>query len=44
MPRELAIRASEMYLIEAECEAELGNYTIAQEALLKIQERSIAGA
>jgi hypothetical protein len=40
----ISIRASEMYLIEAECEAELGNYTIAQEALLKIQERSIAGA
>jgi hypothetical protein len=38
----ISIRASEMYLIEAECEAELGNYTIAQEALFKIQERSNA--
>lgn len=40
----ISIRASEMYLIEAECEAELGNYTLAQEALFKIQERSIANA
>ena len=40
----ISIRASEMYLIEAECEAELGNYTIAQEALFKTQERAIANA
>lgn len=40
----ISIRASEMYLIEAECEAELGNYTLAQEALFKIQERSVANA
>lgn len=38
------IRASEMVLIEAECEARLGNYSIAQDALLKIQERSVANA
>ncbi len=29
----ICIRASEMILIEAECEAELGNYTEAQDAL-----------
>lgn len=38
------IRASEMVLIEAECEARLGNYSIAQDALLRIQERSVANA
>ncbi|MEH0155165.1 RagB/SusD family nutrient uptake outer membrane protein [Limibacter armeniacum] len=39
----ISIRASEMYLIEAECEAELGNYTAAQEALYQIQQRSYPG-
>jgi len=39
----ISIRASEMYLIEAECEAELGNTTAAQDALHMIQERSIPG-
>lgn len=36
----ICIRASEMYLIEAECEAELGNYSDAQNALYKIQKRA----
>ncbi|MCV9385228.1 RagB/SusD family nutrient uptake outer membrane protein [Reichenbachiella ulvae] len=36
----IAIRASEMHLIEAECEAELGNYTQAQDALYRIQRRA----
>lgn len=40
----ISIRASEMYLIEAECEAELGNYSLAQNALFVTQERSISGA
>ncbi|TLX76571.1 RagB/SusD family nutrient uptake outer membrane protein [Labilibacter sediminis] len=35
----ISIRASEMYLIEAECEAELGNFSAAQDALWEIQER-----
>lgn len=38
------IRASEMVLIEAECEARLGNSTLAQEALFRIQQRSVANA
>jgi len=36
----ISIRASEMYLIAAECEAELGNYTKAQDALYAIQGRA----
>ena len=36
----IAIRASEMYLIQAECEAELGNYSDAQQALFTIQKRA----
>ncbi len=40
----ISIRASEMYLIEAECEAELGNDAAAQEALYKIQSRAQPGA
>jgi len=40
----IMIRASEMYLIEAECEAELGNYTKAQDALYVIQKRANPGA
>ncbi|MCY1719939.1 RagB/SusD family nutrient uptake outer membrane protein [Prolixibacteraceae bacterium Z1-6] len=36
----ISIRASEMYLIEAECEAHLGNYDNAQDALFAIQERA----
>jgi tetratricopeptide (TPR) repeat protein len=40
----IMIRASEMYLIEAECEAELGNYTRAQDALYEIQKRANPGA
>ncbi|WP_456460488.1 RagB/SusD family nutrient uptake outer membrane protein [Reichenbachiella sp.] len=36
----ICIRASEMYLIEAECEAELGNYGSAQDALYEIQKRA----
>jgi len=36
----VSIRASEMYLIEAECEAELGNYAVAQEALFQVQSRA----
>ncbi len=39
----ISIRASEMYLIEAECEAELGNDKNAQDALFAIQKRSIPG-
>jgi hypothetical protein len=39
----IAIRASEMYLIEAECEAELGNYEEAQNALHVIRERAQPG-
>lgn len=39
----ISIRASEMYLIEAECEAEIGNYTEAQDALYKIQSRANGG-
>lgn len=39
----IVIRAAEMYLIEAECEAELGNYPEAQEALYKIQSRADGG-
>ena len=35
----ISIRASEMYLIEAECEAELGNYPEAWDALYTIQKR-----
>lgn len=34
------IRASEMYLIKAEAEANLGNETAAQEALFKVQSRA----
>lgn len=36
----VAIRASEMYLIEAECEAELANYQNAQNALYVVQARA----
>lgn len=39
----ICIRASEMILIEAECEAELGNYVNAQDALYKIQQRANPG-
>ena len=39
----ISIRAAEMYLIEAECEAELGNYSAAQEALHVVQSRSQQG-
>jgi hypothetical protein len=39
----ISIRASEMHLIEAECEAELGNNKAAQEALHKIQSRANPG-
>ncbi|ANQ52540.2 RagB/SusD family nutrient uptake outer membrane protein [Flammeovirga sp. MY04] len=39
----IVIRASEMHLIEAECEAELGNYSKAQDALYLIQSRSYPG-
>ncbi|MBD0402194.1 RagB/SusD family nutrient uptake outer membrane protein [Flammeovirga sp. EKP202] len=39
----IVIRASEMYLIEAECEAELGNYSKAQDALHVIQSRAYPG-
>lgn len=39
----ICIRASEMYLIAAECEAELGNLLEAREALHKVQERSMPG-
>lgn len=39
----ISIRAAEMYLIEAEAEAELGNYTAAQDALYIIQQRSYPG-
>lgn len=35
----IAIRVTEMYLIEAECEAELGNYAAAQNTLWAVQER-----
>ncbi|MCG8579488.1 MAG: RagB/SusD family nutrient uptake outer membrane protein [Bacteroidales bacterium] len=38
----ISIRASEMHLIEAECEAELGNYTDAREALYTVQSARIA--
>lgn len=34
------MRSAEMYLIEAEAEAELGNYTKAQDALFEIQHRA----
>jgi len=40
----ISIRASEMYLIEAECEAELGNHSKAQELLYAIQKRANPGA
>ena len=36
----ISIRAAEMYLIEAECENELGNFTASQDALFVIQSRS----
>jgi hypothetical protein len=39
----IAIRAAEMYLIEAECEAELGNWKKAQDALYVIQNRAHPG-
>jgi hypothetical protein len=39
----ISIRAAEMYLIEAECEAELGNDEKAQDALYVIQGRSHPG-
>jgi len=39
----ICIRASEMILIEAECEAELGNHTEAQNALYKVQKRANPG-
>jgi len=38
----ISIRASEMVLIEAECEARLSNYTEAREALHRIQNRANA--
>lgn len=40
----ISIRASEMYLIEAECEAELGNDTEAQNLLFAIQKRANPGS
>jgi len=40
----IAIRASEMVLIEAECEAQLGNNTEARDALYAIQSRANPGA
>lgn len=40
----ITIRASEMYLIEAECEAELGNDSEAQDLLSTIQKRANPGA
>ncbi|TRX70639.1 RagB/SusD family nutrient uptake outer membrane protein [Carboxylicivirga sp. M1479] len=40
----ISMRASEMYLIEAECEAELGNYSEAQNLLHAIQKRAFPGA
>jgi len=40
----ISIRAAEMYLIEAECEVELGNNTEAQNALFKVQKRAMPGA
>ncbi len=40
----IAIRASEMILIEAECEAELGNDDEAQDALFRIQQRAMPSA
>jgi len=39
----ISIRASEMYLIEAECEAEMGNDKKAQDALYVIQNRAHPG-
>ncbi len=39
----ISIRAAEMYLIEAEAEAELGHYSAAQDALYIIQSRAIPG-
>ena len=39
----IAIRAAEMYLIEAECEAELGNWSKAQDALYVVQNRAHPG-
>ncbi|MCT4648109.1 MAG: RagB/SusD family nutrient uptake outer membrane protein [Carboxylicivirga sp.] len=39
----ISIRASEMYLIEAECEAELGNDSEAQDLLHAIQKRANPG-
>ncbi len=39
----IAIRAAEMYLIEAECEAELGNWKNAQDALYMVQNRAHPG-
>ncbi|WP_158293220.1 RagB/SusD family nutrient uptake outer membrane protein [Tamlana fucoidanivorans] len=39
----ICIRASEMLLIEAECEAELGNFSEAQDALYEVQRRSNPG-
>ena len=39
----ISIRASEMYLIEAECEAELGNTSAAQDALYIVQSRANPG-
>lgn len=40
----ISIRASEMYLIEAEAQAELGNNSEAQELLYAIQKRANSGA
>ncbi|WP_430815130.1 RagB/SusD family nutrient uptake outer membrane protein [Carboxylicivirga sp. RSCT41] len=40
----IAIRAGEMLLIEAECEAELGNSSRAQDLLLEIQKNAYPGA
>ncbi len=40
----ISIRAAEMHLIEAECEAELGNNEEARDALYIVQKRSIGNA
>lgn len=38
------MRSAEMYLIEAEANAELGNNGVAQQALFQVQKRAITGA
>jgi len=40
----ISIRASEMYLIAAECEAELGNFSDAQDEIYVVQSRAFPGA